>query len=44
MKDLADEQRSELCLYLLMTTKYRDGETETWECLLRPFSKGGRIP
>ena len=42
-KTLTAEQCSKLSLYILMTTKTREGEARTWEKLAEE-KKGGRLP
>lgn len=40
-KELTSEQRSKLSLYILMTTKTREGEAEAWEKLAEEKNEDG---
>lgn len=40
-KELTSEQRSKLSLYILMTTKTREGEAEAWEKLTEEKNEDG---
>lgn len=40
-KELTSEQRSKLSLYILMTTKTREGEAEAWEKLADEKNEDG---